>query len=114
MGRKESDFKRDDERADDARRSGGAALAHGDGLATATAVPGREATQREGETGVDEHDGTEGKLDQSNDPQPALAEHYRPRLRKDFEEGRLGSVWGYVPHRPDQTPVRLNPPPPGP
>ncbi len=53
-------------------------------------------------------------LMQGNDPQPALAEHYRPRLRKDFEEGRLGSVWGYVPHRPDQTHVRLNPPPPGP
>jgi hypothetical protein len=53
-------------------------------------------------------------LMQGGDPQPVLAEQYRPRVRKDFEEGRLGSVWGYVPHRPDHTHVRLNPPPPGP
>jgi len=51
---------------------------------------------------------------QGSDPQPVLAELYRARARKDFEEGRLGSVWGYVPHRPDQTHVRLNPPEPGP
>jgi len=49
-------------------------------------------------------------LMQGDDPGPVLAEHYRPRVRRDFEEGRLGSVWGYVPHRPDQTHVRLNPP----
>ena len=53
-------------------------------------------------------------LMQGRDPQPVLAEQYQPRLRKDFEEGRLGSVWGYVPHRPDHTHVRLNPPQPGP
>ena len=51
-------------------------------------------------------------LMQGSDPQPVLAEHYRSRERKDFEEGRLGSVWGYVPHRPDHTHVRLNPPQP--
>jgi hypothetical protein len=49
---------------------------------------------------------------QGSDPQPVLAELYRPRERKDFEEGRLGSVWGYVPHRSDHTHVRLNPPQP--
>jgi hypothetical protein len=49
-------------------------------------------------------------LMQGRDPQPVLAGQYQPRLRKDFEEGRLGSVWGYVPHRPDHTHVRLNPP----
>ena len=53
-------------------------------------------------------------LMQATDPQPVLSEHYRARARRDFEEGRLGSVWGYVPHRPDQTHVRLNPPQPGP
>jgi hypothetical protein len=52
-------------------------------------------------------------LMQGADPEPVLAEHYRARVRKDFEEGRLGSVWGYVPHRPDHTHVRLNPPEPG-
>jgi hypothetical protein len=51
-------------------------------------------------------------LMQGDDPGPVLAERYRPRVRRDFEEGRLGSVWGYVPHRPDQAHVRLNPPPP--
>jgi hypothetical protein len=51
---------------------------------------------------------------QGADPGPAVAEHYRARARNDFEEGRLGSVWGYVPHRPDHTHVRLNPPEPGP
>jgi hypothetical protein len=51
---------------------------------------------------------------QGSDPGPVVAEHYRARGRKDFEEGRLGSVWGYVPHRPDHTHVRLNPPEPGP
>ena len=49
---------------------------------------------------------------QGADSEPVLAERYRPRMRKDFEEGRLGSVWGYVPHRPDQAHVRLNPPQP--
>jgi len=49
-------------------------------------------------------------LMQGADPEPVLAEHYRARVRRDFEEGRLGSVWGYVPHRPDHTHVRLNPP----
>jgi hypothetical protein len=49
-------------------------------------------------------------LMQCADPGPVLAEQYRARVRKDFEEGRLGSVWGYVPHRPDHTHVRLNPP----
>ena len=53
-------------------------------------------------------------LMQGADPQPVLSEHYRARTRRDFEEGRLGSVWGYVPHRPDHTHVRLNPPEPGP
>ena len=52
-------------------------------------------------------------LMQAQDPEPVLAEQYRARARKDFEEGRLGSVWGYVPHRPDHTHVRLNPPEPG-
>ena len=51
-------------------------------------------------------------LMQGADPEPVLAGHYRARARKDFEEGRLGSVWGYVPHRPDHTHVRLNPPEP--
>jgi hypothetical protein len=51
-------------------------------------------------------------LMQGVDPEPVLAGHYRARARKDFEEGRLGSVWGYVPHRPDHTHVRLNPPEP--
>ena len=41
-----------------------------------------------------------------------LSGDYRPRPRRDFEEGRLGPVWGYVPHRPDHTHVRLNPPEP--
>jgi hypothetical protein len=49
-------------------------------------------------------------LMQGADPGPVLAEQYRARVRKDFEEGRLGSVWGYVPHRPDHAHVRLNPP----
>jgi len=31
-----------------------------------------------------------------------------------FRAPRLGSVWGFVPHRPDHTHVRLNPPEPGP
>jgi hypothetical protein len=47
------------------------------------------------------------------DPEPVLREGYRPRVQRDFEEGRLGSVWGFVPHRPDHTHVRLNPPEPG-
>ena len=51
---------------------------------------------------------------QGGDPEPVLAGQYRARARKDFEEGRLGSVWGYVPHRPDHAHVRLNPPEPGP
>ena len=45
-------------------------------------------------------------------PSPSWPERYRPRMQRDFEEGRLGSVWGFVPHRPDQTHVRLNPPQP--
>jgi hypothetical protein len=53
-------------------------------------------------------------LMQGADPQPVLSGRYRARVRKDFEEGRLGSVWGYVPHRSDDLHVRLNPPPPGP
>jgi hypothetical protein len=51
-------------------------------------------------------------LIQGADPEPVLAGNYRARAQKDFEEGRLGSVWGYVPHRPDHTHVRLNPPEP--
>jgi hypothetical protein len=51
-------------------------------------------------------------LMQGADPKPVLAGSYRARAQKDFEEGRLGSVWGYVPHRPDHTHVRLNPPEP--
>ena len=51
-------------------------------------------------------------LMQGTDPRPILSDNYRPRPRRDFEEGRLGSVWGYVPHRPDHTHVRLNPPEP--
>jgi hypothetical protein len=49
-------------------------------------------------------------LMQGDDPGPILQASYQPRTRPDFEEGRLGSVWGFVPHRPDQTHVRLNPP----
>jgi hypothetical protein len=49
-------------------------------------------------------------LMQGDDPEPVLQASYQPRTRPDFEEGRLGSVWGFVPHRPDQTHVRLNPP----
>jgi hypothetical protein len=48
------------------------------------------------------------------DAEPVLGEQYRARVQRDFEEGRLGSVWGFVPHRPDHTHVRLNPPEPGP
>jgi hypothetical protein len=51
-------------------------------------------------------------LMQGSDPRPVLSDDYRARPRRDFEEGRLGSVWGYVPHRPDHTHVRLNPPDP--
>ncbi|HZQ78090.1 MAG TPA: hypothetical protein VFE55_12215 [Acidimicrobiia bacterium] len=46
------------------------------------------------------------------DPEPVLRDGYRPRIQRDFQEGRLGSVWGFVPHRPDHTRVRLNPPDP--
>jgi hypothetical protein len=52
-------------------------------------------------------------LMQGDEPARILAADYRKRTRPDFEEGRLGSVWGFVPHRPDQTHVRLNPPPAG-
>lgn len=52
-------------------------------------------------------------LMQGTDPAAILDTHYRTRQRKDFEHGRLGSVWGYVPHRSDDAHVRLNPPPPG-
>lgn len=47
------------------------------------------------------------------DAEPVLGRQYRPRVQRDFEEGRLGSVWGFVPHRPDHRHVRLNPPGPG-
>ena len=47
------------------------------------------------------------------DAEPVLSRDYRARPARDFEEGRLGSVWGFVPHRPDHTHVRLNPPDPG-
>ena len=50
---------------------------------------------------------------EGGDAGPVLAGSYRPRVQRDFEEGRLGSVWGFVPHRPDHTRVRLNPPEPG-
>jgi hypothetical protein len=49
-------------------------------------------------------------LMQGEDPLPTLELGFRPRTAPDFEEGRLGSVWGFVPHRPDHTHVRLNPP----
>jgi hypothetical protein len=50
---------------------------------------------------------------EGGDPGPVLGGEYRPRPQRDFEEGRLGSVWGFVPHRPDHTHARLNPPEPG-
>jgi hypothetical protein len=50
---------------------------------------------------------------EGHDPAPVLQSAYRPRVQRDFEEGRLGSVWGFVPHRPDHTRARLNPPEPG-
>jgi hypothetical protein len=49
---------------------------------------------------------------EGGDAGPVLSERYRPRLQRDFEEGRLGSVWGFVPHRPDHSHVRDNPPKP--
>jgi hypothetical protein len=49
-------------------------------------------------------------LMEGTDPEPVLRDRYRARPRRDFEEGRLGSVWGFVPHRADHTHVRLNPP----
>jgi hypothetical protein len=49
-------------------------------------------------------------LMRGEDAGPILEAGYRKRTRPDFEEGRLGSVWGFVPHRPDQSHVRLNPP----
>jgi hypothetical protein len=52
-------------------------------------------------------------LMEGGDPGPVLGGEYRPRPQRDFEEGRLGSVWGFVPHRPDHTHARLNPPEPG-
>lgn len=46
-------------------------------------------------------------MNQGRDEQRILAESYRRRTRPDFEPGRLGSVWGFVPdiyrvgeHRP--------------
>ncbi|HEV7862050.1 MAG TPA: hypothetical protein VGR20_05090, partial [Acidimicrobiia bacterium] len=48
-------------------------------------------------------------LMEGENPEPVLAEAYRARPPRDFEEGRLGSVWGFVPHRPDHTHVRDNP-----
>ena len=53
-------------------------------------------------------------ISQGDDPAGPLSEDYRKRTTPDFEEGRLGSVWGFVPHRPDQTHTRLTPPPPPP
>jgi hypothetical protein len=47
---------------------------------------------------------------EGDDPEPVLERDYRSRVQRDFEEGRLGSVWGFVPHRPDHARVRLNPP----
>ncbi|MGH8994310.1 MAG: hypothetical protein ACRDYV_03665 [Acidimicrobiia bacterium] len=52
-------------------------------------------------------------LQQGQDPGDVLALDYRKRTTPDFEPGRLGSVWGFVPHRIDER-VRLNPPPPPP
>jgi hypothetical protein len=49
-------------------------------------------------------------LMQGEDPRRMLELGFRPRTAPDFEEGRLGSVWCFVPHRPDHTHVRLNPP----
>ena len=48
----------------------------------------------------------------ADDPEPVLRAGYRPRVARDFEDGRLGSVWGFVPHRPDNARARLNPPDP--
>lgn len=49
-------------------------------------------------------------LQQAEDVTGVLAGHYRKRTTPDFEPGRLGSVWGFVPHRGDESHVRLNPP----
>jgi hypothetical protein len=49
-------------------------------------------------------------LMEGDDADAVLTEGYRPRKQRDFEEGRLGSVWGFVPHRPDHSHVRDNPP----
>lgn len=48
-------------------------------------------------------------IQQGEDPGEALSVRYRQRTTPDFEPGRLGSVWGFVPHRIDER-VRLNPP----
>jgi hypothetical protein len=34
------------------------------------------------------------------DPAPILASDFRPRTVEDFEPGRLGSAWGYMPETP--------------
>jgi hypothetical protein len=49
-------------------------------------------------------------LMEGDDSEAILSQGYRARKQRDFEEGRLGSVWGFVPHRPDHSHVRLNPP----
>jgi len=36
-------------------------------------------------------------MTQGLDEQPILAGSYRKRVGEDFETGRLGSVWGFVP-----------------
>ena len=51
-------------------------------------------------------------LQRGEDPDEVLALHYRKRTTPDFEPGRLGSVWGFVPHRSDEQRVRLKLPPP--
>ncbi len=49
-------------------------------------------------------------LQQGQDAGEILSQRYRKRTTPDFEPGRLGSVWGFVPHRSDESRVRLNPP----
>ena len=49
-------------------------------------------------------------LQQGDDVDEVLSDRYRKRTTPDFEPGRLGSVWGFVPHRRDET--RPTDPPP--
>lgn len=49
-----------------------------------------------------------------DDPAPVLAEAYVENTTLDFEPGRLGSQWGFVPHRADAPIVRQNLPRLGP